>query len=68
MLERAEQLFAWAQALRDEDGSYFTGLVFPERVHFPDAERSSYTAAAVILAADALVGEGPASTLFTDHH
>jgi len=65
--ERAEQLFTWAQALRDTDGSYFTGLVFPERVHFPDAERSSYTAAAVILAADALVGEGPASTLFTDH-
>ena len=64
---RAEQLFAWAQALRDHDGSYFTGIVFPELIHFPDAERSSYTAAAVILAADALVGENPTSTLFTDH-
>lgn len=65
--DRGEQLFTWAQALRHDDGSYFTGLVFPERVHFPDAERSSYTAAAVILAADALVGENPTSTLFTEY-
>ncbi len=65
--DRAEQLFDWAQALRDDDGAYFTGLVFPELVHFPDGERSSYTAAAVILTADALVGTNPTSTLFTDH-
>ncbi len=65
--DRAEQLFTWTQRLRDDDGSYFTGLVFPEEVHFPAAERSSYTAAAIILAADALVGENPTSDLFTDH-
>ena len=65
--ERATDLFTWAQALRDDDGAYFTGLVFPELIHFPADERSSYTAAAVILAADALVGDNPTSTLFTDH-
>ncbi len=60
-------LFTWAQSLRDRDGRYFTGLVFPELVHFPDNERSTYTAAAVILAADALEGVNPTSRLFTQH-
>ncbi len=60
-------LFSWAQALRDQDGRYYTGLVFPELVHFPDNERSTYTAAAVILAADALDGSNPTSDLFTAH-
>ncbi|MEM7321784.1 MAG: prenyltransferase [Actinomycetota bacterium] len=64
---RAEQLFTWAQRLRDDDGAYFTGLVFPELVHFPDQERSSYTAGAVILAADALDGRNPTSNLFITH-
>ena len=63
----AEALFDWAQGLRAADGSYHTGMVFPEEVHFPEDERSSYTAAAVILAADALYGENPTSRLFLDH-
>ena len=63
----ARRLFEWAQALRDTDGGYFTGIVFPELVHFPADERSAYTAAAVILAADALDGSSPTATLFTDH-
>ena len=65
--ERALDLFTWAQELRHADGSYFTGIVFPEEVHFPDNERSSYTAAAVILAADALQGINPTSRLFVEH-
>jgi hypothetical protein len=61
---KATDLFTWANALRDDDGRYFTGMVYPELVHFPDQERSAYTAAAVILAADALEGANPTSTLF----
>jgi hypothetical protein len=57
-------LFTWAQALRDHDGRYYTGLVLPEMVHFPADERSTYTAAAVILVADALCGTSPTSGLF----
>ncbi len=64
---RALELFTWAQRLRDVDGSYFTGIVMPEEVHFPAEERSAYTAAAVILAADALEGANPTSDLFTKH-
>ncbi|MFT7598900.1 MAG: hypothetical protein ACI8TP_001824 [Acidimicrobiales bacterium] len=63
-LERARDLFQWTLPLRDDDGSYFTGKVFPELVFFPDQERSSYTGAAVVLAADALEGVSPTSGLF----
>jgi hypothetical protein len=51
--DRAERLFADVQHLREPDGSYWTGCVLPEGAHWPE-ERSTYTAAAVILAADAL--------------
>ena len=63
----ARTLFSWIQAHRDRDGSYYTGLVFPELVFYPDAERSTYTAAAVILTADALCGLNPTSGLFVDY-
>ncbi len=64
--DRARSLFAWSQGLRHHDGSYFTGVVLPERVWFPGGERSTYSAAAVVLAADALSGASPASGLFVD--
>jgi hypothetical protein len=41
-----------------------TGLVYPQRSSFPHEERSSYTAAAMVLAVDALEAQGPASGLF----
>lgn len=52
--KRALQLFEAAQVNRDVDGAYFTGFAVHAGVHFPGGERSSYTAAAVVLAADAL--------------
>ncbi len=64
---RAVELFEWAQLLRDDDGHYWTGIVYPDAVHFPGEEKSTYTAASIILAADALAGATPAAGLFTDH-
>ena len=61
----AAALFDWAQRLRQDDGRYVTGLALPERVHFPAEERTTYSAAAVLLAADALADESPTSGLFT---
>jgi hypothetical protein len=61
--ERAVRLFADAQHLRAEDGSYWTGFVFPEDVHWP-GERTTYTAAAVLLAHDALTDSTPGSDVF----
>lgn len=66
--ERALELFTWAQRLRTDDNDrYWTGIVLPEQVHFPGGEQSTYTAAAVLLAADALGGKSATAGLFTDH-
>jgi hypothetical protein len=59
-----EQLTAM-QHLRSDDGSYWTGLVFADGKRWP-VERTTWTAAAVVLAADALTGATPASGLFPD--
>jgi hypothetical protein len=52
------------------DGAYFTGIVYPVEPHktivnFPANERSAYTAAAIILAADAIAMPSAASSIFT---
>jgi len=58
----ARQLLAEVQHLRHDDGSYWTGLVYDEGVNWP-VERSPWTAAAVLLADDALKG-GTTKALF----
>ena len=64
--EVAATLLGWVQQHRCADGSYSTGVVYPEQSTFPPAERSSYTAAAIVLAADVLGGLSPAASLFVD--
>jgi len=61
----AARLFADVQHLRDSDGAYWTGWQFAHRRHFP-GERSAWTAAAVILAADALSGTTGGANVFRD--
>jgi len=65
MREHACELFASIQHLRDPDGAYWTGLVYTDGKRWP-VEKSSWTSAAVILAADALSGATPASGIFRD--
>jgi hypothetical protein len=63
----ASDLFRWAGAHRDPDtGRYWTGLVHPDGITFPDRESSTYTAAAVVLAADGLTGGSPGARLLVD--
>ncbi len=62
----ATDLLAWTRSHRRDDGSYWTGIVYPDSIVFPFDEATSYTAAAVILAADAITGASPASDLFVD--
>jgi hypothetical protein len=61
--DAARGLFADMQHLRDDDGSYWTGYVVADGVRWP-AERTTWTAAAVILAADALAAATPAHAIF----
>jgi MMP endo-(1,4)-3-O-methyl-alpha-D-mannosidase len=63
--DQALELFAQMQFLRAADGAYWTGWQFQNDRYYPH-EQSSYTAAAVVLAADALAesAQSPAAGLF----
>lgn len=63
----ARDLLAWTRRHRTAEGAYWTGIVYPSEELFPDREHTSYTAAAVILAADAITRTSPASDLFIPH-
>lgn len=66
-IQHALNLFKQIQGFRNDKGQYLTGMVYPELVSFPEQEYSTYSAAAVILAADSLMGLTPASQLFSNH-
>jgi hypothetical protein len=61
--ERALGLLRDMQHLRADDGGYWTGYVYPDEAVWP-AEQTTYTAAAVLLAVDALSGTTGGSDLF----
>ena len=63
-VDTATELLASTRDHRLGSGAYLTGIVHPERIVFPADEHTSYTAAAVILAVDAIRGDSPASRLF----
>ena len=61
--DRALRLLADMQHLRTDEGSYWTGYVFgPTRCNWP-AEQTTYTAAAVVLAVDALSDGTPGADI-----
>jgi hypothetical protein len=60
----ALDLFSYTRRHRRDDGAYWTGIAYPSEVTFPDRETTSYTAAAIILAADALTSSSAAAGLF----
>lgn len=61
--EAAQRVFADMQHLREADGSYWTGFEYESEQRWPD-ERTTWTAATVLLAHDALVGMSEGSNLF----
>lgn len=61
---RAVELYSWLHQWRSDQGDYWTGYQFAEDLLWPD-ERPTWTAGAVLLAADALTGHTAAATLFT---
>jgi hypothetical protein len=60
--EALEQ-FGNMQHLRERDGSYWTGLVFADGKRWP-VERTTWTGAAVVLAADALTNSTAGAGIF----
>ena len=53
------------QFLRDPSGGYWTGWQFVTSRYFPN-EQSSYTSAAIVLAADVMCGATAGATIFRD--
>ncbi len=65
---RAVRLYSWLHQWRAEDGAYWTGYQFAEGLLWPEGEKPTWTAAAVLLAADALTEHSAASRLFRQVH
>lgn len=61
--QQAVQLFSWLHQFRDDDGAYWTGYVYPDDALWPE-EKPTWTAGAVMLAADALSNRTSAAHLF----
>lgn len=61
---KASEIFSWMHQWRLKDGSYWTGYQFTQNLLWPD-EKPTWTAGAVLLAADALSGHTEGSGLFT---
>jgi hypothetical protein len=62
--ETAEMVLSWIQDKRYEDGSFWTGVTVPDNEIYT-TEKTAWTAAAVLLAADILYGISPASQFFS---
>ena len=60
----AREVYSWLHRLRATQGGYWTGYQLDLQINWP-AERPTWTAGAVLLAADALTEHTPACQLFT---
>lgn len=60
---KAVNLFSWLYQFIDEDGGYWTGFNFRDQVIWP-REKTTWTAGAILLAADALTQHTAAANLF----
>ena len=63
---RAREVFSWMAPWRHDDGGYWTGATHPEREIYPDGEQTAWTAATVLMAADALGAGSPTSAFFRE--
>jgi len=63
-IDTAQFLLNTTSHHRTKDGSYLTGLVYPDKIVFPANETSAYTGAAIILAADSLYSISSGSRIF----
>lgn len=62
--ETAEGVLGWIHDKRYEDGSFWTGVTVPDNEIYT-TEKTTWTSAAVLLAADILYGLSPANQFFS---
>ena len=66
-MNRAEALFSWIQNKTNEDGSYWCGFTCPDMTIWPE-DKSTWTNAVVLIAADAIYNLTPASRIFNHRY
>ena len=62
---KAEAMLSWQHQWKADCGAYWMGYQFEDKVAWP-TEKPAWTAAAIILATDAIVGLTPAAHLFAE--
>lgn len=61
---RAREMLGWTRWQRTESGAYWTGATHPAGEIFPAGEQTSWTAAAVLIASDAIARSSSTSDFF----
>ena len=64
LTDRAREILSWMGWQRTDIGTYWTGMTWPDKVVFPDGEQTTWTAASVLLATDAVLGMSATSDFF----
>ncbi len=64
LTDRAREILSWMGWQRTDTGTYWTGMTWPDKVVFPDGEQTTWTAASVLLATDAVLGVSATSDFF----
>ena len=64
LTSRARQMLSWVHPLRTDEGGYWTGVTHPDRELYPDGEQTPWTAATVLMAADAVEGASATAGFF----
>lgn len=67
MFVEAEKIFKWIKGSCFETGLYWTGVTVPDSIVWPE-EQTTWTTAAVLLAADALYAWTPGSHIFSHEY
>ncbi|KPA12235.1 prenyltransferase-like family protein [Candidatus Magnetomorum sp. HK-1] len=64
---QAEQILSWIINNQYDNGAYWMGITVPDKIIYTD-EQTTWTGAAVLLAADMIYGLTPASRLFMHNY
>jgi hypothetical protein len=64
LTNRAREILSWMDWQRTDNGAYWTGMTHPDKVVFPDGEQTTWTAASILLATDAVLGVSATSDFF----
>lgn len=66
LTERAREVLSWMDSQRTAEGTYWTGMTHPDKIVYPDGEQTTWTAASVLIATDAVRNKTETSDFFSE--